>query len=107
MDFRIEEGGFTGKSNLYHVRCNLKTNRAIITQNGEIRDYCEFKFPDPVSNKLQVFDGQIMIFEVDLQGNDYHEWVKQLIKSFADYLQDEAVILDYYDIDGVLIALKL
>jgi hypothetical protein len=106
----LTDNGFVISNDCYKVECDFKTMSAAILKNGEVENYCALKFPHAwnESNLLQINDvaRHKTLFEVDLKGNDVNEWIKQLMKAFADYLKDD-LIIGNYNISGIEIPLIL
>jgi hypothetical protein len=102
------DNGFILSNSRHTVECDFRENRAVIFQNNEVKHYCKLVFPSAwdVSNLIQIVDivRNEVLFEVDLVGSEFEEWVRQLLKAFASYLKDSEVIIGYYEIDGIRIA---
>lgn len=102
------DNGFILSNSRHTIECDFRENKAVILKNNEVEHYCKLVFPQAwdISNLVQIVDivRNEVLFEVDLVGSEFEDWVKQLLKALASYLGDSEVITGYYEIDGVRIA---
>lgn len=107
---KLTDNGFIISNDIYKVECHFIDNSVSILKNGELDHYCKLAFPHPwnISNILQIIDvgSKELLFEVDLVGIDFNEWVNQLMKAFSNYLKDDLIIKNYI-ISGYTIPLIL